>query len=57
MKSFVGLGGAVALGCLAVESAARAVSYGSPADWIKPYKREALQDIVSFFFFLAKSEE
>jgi hypothetical protein len=48
MKSFVGLGGAVALGCLAVESAARAVGYSSPTEWIKPYKREALQDIVSF---------
>jgi hypothetical protein len=47
MKSFMRLGGAVALGCFAVESAARAVGY-SPKEWIKPYKREALQDIVSY---------
>ena len=40
------LGSAIALGCFAVESAARALG-GSPKDWIKPYKREALQDIVS----------
>jgi hypothetical protein len=46
MKSFLKLGGAVALGCFAVESAARAVGY-SPKEFIKPYKREALQDIVS----------
>lgn len=49
MKSFMRLGGAVALGCFAVESAARAVGY-SPKEWIKPYKREALQDIVSYGF-------
>jgi hypothetical protein len=47
MKSFMKLGGAIALGCFAVESAARALG-GSPKDWIKPYRREALQDIVSF---------
>jgi len=46
MKSFSKLAGAVALGCFAVETAARAVGY-SPQQWIKPYKREALQDIVS----------
>jgi hypothetical protein len=46
MKSFMKLGGAIALGCFAVESAARALG-GSPKDWIKPYRREALQDIVS----------
>jgi hypothetical protein len=46
MKSFSTLAGAVALGCFAVESAARAVGY-SPKEWIKPYKREALQDVVS----------
>jgi hypothetical protein len=45
MKSFMKLGGAIALGCFAVESAARAIG-GSPNDWIKPYRREALQDIV-----------
>jgi len=47
MKSFKKIGSALALGCLAVGSAARAVGYTSPQDWIKPYKREALQDIVS----------
>jgi len=47
MKSFRKLGSALGLGCLAVGSAARAVGYTSPQDWIKPYKREALQDIVS----------
>ncbi|KNG51415.1 glycoside hydrolase family 35 protein [Stemphylium lycopersici] len=47
MKSFLRLGSAVALGCLAVESAARAVGY-SPKEWVKPYRREALQDIVTW---------
>ncbi|KAI4695619.1 hypothetical protein J4E81_005945 [Alternaria sp. BMP 2799] len=47
MKSFSKLAGAVALGCFAVETAARAVGY-SPQQWIKPYKREALQDIVTW---------
>ncbi|CAN9408063.1 unnamed protein product [Alternaria alternata] len=47
MKSFLKLGGAVALGCFAVESAARAVGY-SPKEFIKPYKREALQGIVTW---------
>jgi hypothetical protein len=46
MKSFLKLGSAFALSCLAVETAARAVGY-SPREWIKPYRREALQDIVS----------
>jgi hypothetical protein len=46
MKSFLKLGSALALSCLAVESAARAVAH-SPKEWIQPYKREALQDIVS----------
>ena len=46
MRSFLKLGSAIALGCFAVESATRAIG-GSPKDWIKPYKREALQDIVS----------
>jgi hypothetical protein len=46
MRSFMKLGGAIALGCFVVESAARAIG-GSPKDWIKPYRREALQDIVS----------
>lgn len=46
-KGFSRLGGAVALGWLAAEGAARAVGY-TPKDFIKPYKREALQDIVSF---------
>jgi hypothetical protein len=46
MKGFLKLSGAVALSCLAIESAARAVGY-TPKDWIKPYKREPLQDIVS----------
>ncbi|KAI4947681.1 hypothetical protein J4E91_006503 [Alternaria rosae] len=47
MKSISKLAGAVALGCFAIESAARAVGY-SPQQWIKPYKREALQDIVTW---------
>lgn len=47
MKSFMKLSGALALACLALESAARAVG-GTPVDWIKPYKRAPLQDIVSF---------
>lgn len=46
MKGLSNLVGAIALGCFAVESAARAVGY-SPKEWIKPYKREVLQDIVS----------
>lgn len=46
MRGFLRLGGALALSCFAVESAARAVGY-SPKEWIMPYKREALQDIVS----------
>ena len=37
---------AIALSTCAVVAAARAVA-GSPKDWIIPYKREALQDIVS----------
>lgn len=45
MKSFLRLSGAIALSCLAIESAARVVAY-SPKEWIMPYKREALQDIV-----------
>jgi hypothetical protein len=46
MKSFLGIGGALVLSCFAVEGAARAVGY-SPQEWIMPYKREPLQDIVS----------
>lgn len=45
MKRLFNLVGAIALGCFAVESAARAVGY-SPKQWIRPYKREPLQDIV-----------
>ncbi|EMD61501.1 hypothetical protein GGP41_004108 [Bipolaris sorokiniana] len=48
MKGFAGLGSAVALGCLAVEGAARAVGYTSPTEFIKPYKRGPLQDIVTW---------
>ncbi|CAA9958345.1 Beta-galactosidase [Pyrenophora teres f. maculata] len=48
MKSFKKLGSALALSCLAIGTAARAVGYSSPKDWIKPYKREALQDIVTW---------
>lgn len=56
MKGFLRLSGAIALSCLAIESAARAVGY-SPKDWIKPYKREALQDIVSCGSQLKVAEE
>lgn len=41
------LSGAIALSCLAIEGAARAVG-GSPKDWIQPYKRAPLQDIVTW---------
>lgn len=41
------LSGAVVLSCLALESAARAVGY-SPKDWIQPYKRDPLQNIVTW---------
>ncbi|KAF2034960.1 beta-galactosidase precursor [Setomelanomma holmii] len=47
MKGLFKLSGAIALSCLAIESAARAVGY-SPNEWIKPYKREALQDIITW---------
>ncbi|KAI8936509.1 hypothetical protein NX059_006914 [Plenodomus lindquistii] len=47
MKGFTKLGGAIALACLTLEGAARAIG-GSPKDWIKPYKRAALQDIVTW---------
>ncbi|CBX92575.1 hypothetical protein IAQ61_006037, partial [Plenodomus lingam] len=47
MKGFTKLGGAIALSCLAIGSAARAVG-GSPKDWIKPYKRAPLQNIVTW---------
>lgn len=46
MKRLFNLVGAIALSCLAIESAARAVAH-SPKEWIRPYKREPLQDIVS----------
>ena len=47
MKGILKLSGAVTLSCLAVGSAARAVAF-SPDQWITPYKREALQDIVTW---------
>lgn len=47
MKELHGVLGAVALACFAVAADGRALGYGSPTDFIKPYKREALQDIVS----------
>jgi hypothetical protein len=47
MKSVLKYAGALALSCLAIESAARTVGY-SPGQLIKPYKRAPLQDIVSF---------
>lgn len=47
MKGFARLSGALALSCFAIEAAARAVGH-SPNDWVIPYKREALQDIVRF---------
>ncbi|KAH7388838.1 beta-galactosidase precursor [Pyrenochaeta sp. MPI-SDFR-AT-0127] len=47
MKSFLRLSSAVALSCLAIQSAARAVGH-SPKDWIKPYRRAPLQDIVTW---------
>lgn len=47
MKGILKLGSAVALSCLALETAARAVAF-QPDQWIKPYKREVLQDIVTW---------
>ncbi|KAF1840936.1 glycoside hydrolase family 35 protein [Cucurbitaria berberidis CBS 394.84] len=47
MKSLLKFSSAVALSCLAIESAARAVGY-SPHELIKPYKRAPLQDIVTW---------
>ncbi|KAH7114441.1 glycoside hydrolase superfamily [Dendryphion nanum] len=47
MKRFFNLVGAIGLSCLAIESAARAVGY-SPKEWIQPYKREPLQNIVTW---------
>ncbi|KAJ4296789.1 hypothetical protein N0V90_006837 [Kalmusia sp. IMI 367209] len=40
--------GAIALACCAVGARARAVGYRSPVDLIRPYKRQALQDIVTW---------
>ena len=47
MKELRSVLGAVALACFTVAANGRALGYGSPAEIIKPYKREALQDIVS----------
>ncbi|KAJ4367445.1 hypothetical protein N0V83_007028 [Neocucurbitaria cava] len=47
MKGFLKFSSAIALSCFAVEAAARAVGY-SPKEWIRPYKREPLQDIVTW---------
>ncbi|KAF9696246.1 hypothetical protein EKO04_005856 [Ascochyta lentis] len=47
MKGIVKLGGAVALSFLAAQASARAVGF-QPEQWITPYKREALQDIVTW---------
>lgn len=47
MKGIMRFSSAVVLGCLALESAARAVGY-TPKDLIKPYKREPLQNIVTW---------
>lgn len=47
MKGILKLGGAVALSCLATQTAARAVAF-QPDQWIAPYKREVLQDIVTW---------
>jgi preprotein translocase subunit SecB len=47
MKSVLKYAGALALSCLAIESAARTIGY-SPNQLIKPYKRAPLQDIVSY---------
>jgi hypothetical protein len=47
MKGILKFSGAVALSCLAVETAARALAF-QPEQWIAPYKREALQDIVTW---------
>jgi hypothetical protein len=47
MKGILKLSGAVALSCLAVETAARALAF-QPEQWIAPYKREVLQDIVTW---------
>ncbi|KAF2197860.1 hypothetical protein GQ43DRAFT_186375 [Delitschia confertaspora ATCC 74209] len=49
MTRLVKLASAIALSCLAVQSAARAIANGGrPIDLIKPYKREILQDIVTW---------
>ncbi|KAJ4320159.1 hypothetical protein N0V94_003520 [Neodidymelliopsis sp. IMI 364377] len=47
MKGILKFGGAIALSCLATQTAARAVAF-QPDQWIAPYKREALQDIVTW---------
>ncbi|KAF2472055.1 uncharacterized protein BDR25DRAFT_366810 [Lindgomyces ingoldianus] len=47
MGRLFNLVGAIALSCLAIESAARTVGY-SPKEWIKPYPRAPLQDIVTW---------
>ncbi|KAF2869801.1 glycoside hydrolase superfamily [Massariosphaeria phaeospora] len=47
MKWLFNLASAIALSCLAIETAARAVGH-SPKDWIQPYKRAPLQDIVTW---------
>ncbi|KAF2266782.1 hypothetical protein CC78DRAFT_107270 [Lojkania enalia] len=47
MKRLFNVVSAIALSCLAIEAAARATGW-SPEHWIVPYKREALQDIVTW---------
>ncbi|KAF9740565.1 hypothetical protein PMIN06_000286 [Paraphaeosphaeria minitans] len=48
MKHFLDGVSAAALACLTVAANARAVAYRSPTDIIVPYKRQALQDIVTW---------
>jgi hypothetical protein len=42
--------GLLTLSWFAIGAAARVVGVTSPQDWIVPYKREALQNIVSSYF-------
>ncbi|OAG13056.1 uncharacterized protein CC84DRAFT_1227943 [Paraphaeosphaeria sporulosa] len=48
MKHFLNGVSAAALACLTIAANARAVGYRSPTDFIVPYKRQALQDIVTW---------
>ena len=49
MKDLCSILGALALACFTAAANGRAIGYGSPLEFIKPYKRQALQDVVSVF--------